>query len=164
MPRSLRRSALFALAFALAGTPLVAQAPGYPPIDTRQIFAEFHAEVLGELNEINAEWGEAWASDDSEALLDLYWDKAVVIPPGGSTPLRGQRAIHTWFEEHKAEFGAVEAFMLDFDASGGMAVVIGNYLLLNPGNASTLSAGPLMTVYLLRGRTWKIRSQVFTGG
>lgn len=110
-----------------------------------------------------ADWGEAWAEDRTEDVVDLYWENAVVIPPTGGPPLRGSRAIYDWFEGNKADFGGMEAFMLDFDASGGMAVVYGNYLLQQPGNAATLSTGPVVTVYLLRGRTWKIRSQVFTG-
>ena len=164
MPRLLRTTVLLSLASILPAGSLSAQAPGYQQIDVRQIFAEFHAEVLSQVNDLMAEWGDAWAVDDTELLLESYWENAVVIPPGGGVPLRGDRAISSWFEEHKAGFGAVEAFMLDFDASGGMAVVFGNYLLQNPGNATSQSSGPLMTVYLLRGRTWKIRSQVFTGG
>lgn len=153
-----------ALALVLAATarPTAAQAPGYPQIDNRQIFAEYHAEVLVSLNDLMARWGDAWAEDRVDALTDLYWENAILIPPQGGVPVRGQRAIRSWFEESLPAFGGMEAFMLDFDASGGMATVYGNYLLQQPGNANTLATGPLVTVYLLRGRTWKIRSQVFT--
>ena len=56
--------------------------------------------------------------------------------------------------------------MLDFDASGGMAQVFGNYMLMIQGGeqAGVMKQGPMMTIYLLRGRTWKIRSQVFMPG
>jgi uncharacterized protein (TIGR02246 family) len=147
---------------ARAGIPTraAAQAPGYPPVDNRQIYAEYHAEVLDQLNKLMARWGEAWADDDADDVADLYWENAVLIVPG-SPPFRGRDAIRTHFAAVLPEEGDVEAFMLDFDASGGMAVVYGNYRLSTAGEDRT---GPLVTVYLLKGRTWKIRSQVFTGG
>ena len=42
-----------------------------------------------------------------------------------------------------------------------MAVVYGNYKFQQKGEQR---AGPLVTVSLKRGRTWTIRSQVFTAG
>ena len=47
-----------------------------------------------------------------------------------------------------------------------MAQVFGNYMLTLQGGeaAGRLVQGPMMTIYLLRGRTWKIRSQVFLPG
>ncbi len=143
-----------------APAPAAAQAPGYPPVDNRRIYAEYHAEVLEQLNKLMARWGKAWEDDDAEEVTDLYWENAVLIMPG-KPPLRGRDAIRAYLAEVLPEEGAVEAFMLDFDASGGMAVVYGNYRLNVNGEDRS---GPLVTVYLLKGRTWKIRSQVFTGG
>jgi uncharacterized protein (TIGR02246 family) len=137
-----------------------AQAPGYPPVDNRRILAEYHAEVLEQLNKLMARWGKAWADDDADDVADLYWENAVLIVPG-SPPFRGRDAIRAHLAEVLPEEGDMEAFMLDFDASGGMAVVYGNYRLSTAGEDRS---GPLVTVYLLQGRTWKIRSQVFTGG
>jgi ketosteroid isomerase-like protein len=134
-----------------------AQAPGYEQIDTRSIMAEYHAEVIEQVNRVMGRWGAAWGRDDVDGVVDLYWDNAVLIPPGG-VPLRGLEAIREHLTRTLPTTGRMEAFMLDFDASGGMAVVYGNYMLEDGGTQRT---GPLITVYLQRGRTWKIRSQVF---
>lgn len=164
MRRFPRCALLLALVLAAAPRPAQGQAPGYPPVDNRKVFAEFHAEVLSSLNELMADWGQAWADDDVAELADLYWENAILIPPVEGAPLRGEDQIRRWFGNTLPELGGMEAFMLDFDASGGMAVVNGNYQLQGAGNANALASGPMVTVYLLRGRTWKIRSQVFTPG
>jgi len=147
-------------ALVLVASPVRAQAPGYDQIDTRRLLAEYHAEVIAQINRVMARWGEAWERDDLDRLADLYWDEAVVIPPG-EAPVRGLAEVREWMQRALAETTRIEAFMLDFDASGGMAVVYGNYLL--DGQDGRRRSGPLVTVYLQRGRTWRIRSQVFTG-
>lgn len=147
-----------ALSSALAVGSAAAQAPGYQQLDNRQLMAEYRAEVLQGINQVMDRWGRAWGRDDVEEVMDLYWDNATLIPPGGR-PLRGHGAIRGYFEASFPEHGTVEAFTLDFDASGGMAVVSGNYTLQSGG---VQSSGALTTVYLQRGRTWRIRAQVFT--
>jgi uncharacterized protein (TIGR02246 family) len=155
------RQPLPILALAVLGGVLpasaAAQAPGYQQIDTRSIMAEYNAEVIEQVNRVMGTWGEAWADDDADAAAGFYWENAVLIPYDG-TPLRGQDAIREYLSRTLPDRGRVEAFMLDFDASGGMAVVYGNYMLDDGG---TQRSGPLVTVYMQRGRTWKIRSQVF---
>ena len=156
MPRSaLPIAALFLALNAVAGS---AQAPGYQQLDTRQIMAEYHAEVLDGVNRVMDRWGRAWAADDVDRVADLYWDNASLIPPEGA-PRRGLDDIRKYLEEAMPRQGRVEAFMLDFDASGGMAVVSGNYTMDANGGQTR---GSLTTVYVQRGRTWKIRAQVFT--
>jgi len=159
-PRTLPLIALACSALLGGAHALAAQAPGYPPVDTRGIFAEYHAEVLEQLNHLMADWARAWKDDRADKVADLYWENAVLLEPG-LPPFRGRDAIRAHLEEALPLRGEVEAFMLDFDASGGMAVVYGNYQLSENG---TQRSGPLVTVYLLKGRSWKIRSQVFTGG
>lgn len=156
-----RRPTLLLLTAALAWIAPIdasAQAPGYEQVDTRSIMAAYHAEVIERVNRVMGSWGSAWGRDDVDGVADLYWESAVLIPPG-DTPLRGQEAIRGYLTLTLPTQGRIEAFMLDFDASGGMAVVYGNYLLEVDGIQRT---GPLVTVFLQRGRTWKIRSQVFS--
>lgn len=150
---------------ALTPPSILAQAPGYQQIDVGAIRAEYNAEVLTQINAHLADWGEAWANDRAEALTDLYWKDALLITPEG-VQRRGHGEIREYFDARLGEHGTVEAFMLDFDASGGMAQVFGNYMLTLQGGeaAGRLVQGPMMTIYLLRGRTWKIRSQVFLPG
>ena len=148
------------LALAVAFTPatLVAQAPGYQQIDTRQIMAAYHAEVLMGVNRVMDRWGTAWREDEVDRVVDLYWDNASLIPPEGP-PVRGEAALRAYLEDVLPKQGGMEAFMLDFDASGGMALVSGNYSVEVDGAPRR---GALTTVFLQRGRTWKIRSQIFT--
>lgn len=150
-----------ACAAGLAGT-ASAQAPGYPPIDPRSVRAEYTAEVLDRINDIVADWGDAWSTDDVDELIDQYWEDATLIPPGRA-PLRGTEQIRGYFEEVVGRHGYVEAFMTDFDASGGMAMISGNYMIgIQQGpRAGSQEAGPLVTIYMQRGRRWRIRAQVF---
>jgi uncharacterized protein (TIGR02246 family) len=147
-------------ALVLVASPLRGQAPGYDQIDTRRILAEYHAEVITQINRVMARWSDAWEKHDLDRLADLYWEEAVIIPRG-EAPVRGVPDLRRWMERTLAETTRIEAFMLDFDASGGMAVVYGNYLL--DSRDGTHRSGPVVTVFLQRGRTWRIRSQVFTG-
>ena len=156
---TLSKRAFPALAALVLAPPAAAQAPGYDQIDTRKILAEYHAEVISQINRVAERWGTSWAQDDVEGVLDQYWENAVLIVPG-ETPHRGAEAIDGYLRRVLPLQGGMEAFMLDFDASGGMAVVYGNYLVQESGQQRS---GPVVTVYLQRGRTWKIRSQVFTG-
>ena len=138
------------------------QAPGYQQLDVRSIRAEYTAEVLDRINDLLLEWGEAWANDRPDELAEYYWEDALLIPPEGGLH-RGRDEIQAYFEETLATHGSVEAFMLDFDASGGMSQVFGNYMLqMQQGpEAGSRKSGPLITIYVQRGRSWRIRSQVF---
>ena len=129
----MRRSAPIRLALSLASLSILpqggqAQAPGYQQLDNRTIMAEYHAEVIQQVNRLMSDWGEAWAADDVDALSELYWENAVLIPVGGGA-LRGRDAIRDYLATSLPDQGGIEAFMLDFDASGGMAVVYGNYMV-----------------------------------
>lgn len=156
---SLRRLSVPLLALALLAAPIriAGQAPGAPQVDPRAALAEYHAEVIWQVNRVLTEWAKAWEEDRLEQTAGFYWENAVLILPG-QIPLRGRDDIRKALSELLPDVGRVEPFMLDFDASGGMAVVYGNFRLEEAGAAQ---AGPLVTVFLQRGRTWKIRSQVF---
>jgi ketosteroid isomerase-like protein len=154
-----------ALAWVVGASHLHGQVPGYQQLDPRSVRAEYTAEVLDRINDHLADWGEAWANDRVDELTELYWDDAVLIPPEGGL-LRGRQEIRAYFDSVLAEHGHIEAFMLDFDASGGMSQVFGNYTLgIQQGDgAGSQRVGPMITVYMMRGRTWRIRSQIFLPG
>lgn len=151
-----------ALLTALLATSAAAQAPGYQQIDIGSVRAEYTAEVLDRINDILLEWSVSWSTDRIEPLMENYWPDAVLIPPDRD-PLRGATAIEEYFREVMPDHGQVEAFMLDFDASGGMAQVFGNYLIhvQRQGQSGRTLSGPVLTVYVQRGRHWRIRTQVF---
>jgi ketosteroid isomerase-like protein len=153
---------LACLTLVTLASPGAAQTPGYQQLDISAIHAEYNAEVLSHVNELLAEWGDAWANDRVDELAELYWEEAMLIPPDGN-PRRGREELRAYFQEALPNHGQIEAFMLDFDASGGMSQVYGNYMLgIQAGEgAGSQKSGPMMTVYLRRGRTWKIRGQFF---
>lgn len=140
-----------------AAAPAAAQAPGYPSVPIGSIRAEYVAEVIVQINAVLAEWGESWGADRVPELVDMYWDDALFIGPDGQLR-RGHDELAEYFSGALTGMGTVEAFMLDFDASGGMSQVFGNYLLEVDG---AQTSGTLLTVYVRRGRDWRIRSQVF---
>jgi ketosteroid isomerase-like protein len=164
---SLSRRALLAsaaVAALLLASPArgLAQAPGYPQLNPGAVKAEYLAEVLDRVNELLAEWGDSWSGDRADDLAELYAENAVLIPPDGPL-VRGRTAIRDYFGDVLADHGHIEAFMLDFDASGEMSQVFGNYMLgIQQGDgAGTQKSGPMITVYVRSGRTWLIRSQIF---
>lgn len=163
LPLAVNRTALVLGACLVGAAPsgISAQVPGYQQINPASIRAEYNAEVLDRINDLLADWGEAWATDRVDDLVDLYWEDAVLIPPDGA-PHRGRDRIREYLVEALPAQGHIEAFMLDFDASGGMAQVFGNYMLgILQGPAAETKTGPMLTVYAQRGRRWRIRSQVF---
>jgi len=147
---------------ALVPAQLTAQVPGGEQIPRGSVMAEYKAEVLTQVNSLLADWGNDWGLDRPQELSELYWEDALLIPPGGGL-MRGRAEILSYFTDTLSQHGRIEAFMLDFDASGGMAQVFGNYMLAiqQGAEAGSQQTGPLITVYLRRGRRWKIRSQVF---
>ena len=151
------RGVLISALFVLSAKGLAAQAPGYPSVPMGEMRAEYVAYVITEINDVLAEWGGHWGGDRIEDLVDMYWDDALFIAPDG-TLSRGRDELRTYFTEVLPRMGGIEAFMLDFDASGGMSQVFGNYMLTVDGVGTS---GPMLTVYVQRGRGWKIRSQVF---
>jgi ketosteroid isomerase-like protein len=136
---------------------LAGQAPGYPSVPIGQVRAEYVAEVIVQVNEVLADWGDHWVADQVDDLVDMYWEDALFIAPDGVLR-RGSEELRIYFSDALPSMGRVEAFMLDFDASGGMSQVFGNYTLEVDG---VQTSGPMLTVYVRRGRDWKIRSQVF---
>ncbi len=141
----------------VASPGLAAQAPGYQQVPRGQERAEYVAEVIVQINEVLADWGDHWGADRVDDLVGMYWEDALLIAPDQELK-RGSEDLRAYFTGALPSMGSVEAFMLDFDASGGMSQVFGNYML-EIGGVPT--SGPMLTVYVRRGRSWKIRSQVF---
>jgi len=136
---------------------VAAQAPGYPSVPIGEVRAQYVAEVLTRINEVLYDWGTSWAGDELDELVEMYWEDALMMAPDGSQK-RGHADLRMYFDSMLPRMGDAEAFMLDFDASGQMAQVIGSCLLEIDG---TQTSGPMLTVYVQRNRRWKIRTQVF---
>lgn len=139
-----------------------AQAPGYQGPDARQIRAEYRAEMIWEMNAVVDAWAKAWGRKDLDALADLYTEEAVIFDADGRAA-RGHAAVRDWLGERLPAWNAAEAYLQDFEASGGMAMAHSTYRI--EVDRATRSAGEItgdmITVFLLRGGDWRIRSQVF---
>ncbi len=156
----LRRAVFASSLLALLPAAAASQAPGYNGPDARQIRAEYRATVIGEINEAIADWTVAWSEDDFDTLEELYMDDAVIFPPVGP-PVRGPEAIEGWLQDVLPTQGLAEAFLQDFEAAGNMAAVQTNYRISVSDGPTSEVNGTLFTVFLQRGRSWLIRSQVF---
>lgn len=154
------------LALAALPSRAAAQAPGYKGPDARQLRAEYRAEVVWQMNQLMADWAEAWGKDDVDALARLYTDEAVVFPAEGGEPIRGSEAIRAWIAGAVAGQGNAEAYLQDFEASGGMAMAQSTYRIRLTGGGSTRgeATGQMITILLLQGNRWRIRSQIFLPG
>ena len=96
MSRTLVSAAAVTIAIALLPAEGLAQRlPGTPGGDGFSAAlnrAEFFADVMFHTDELLKKWREAWAADDTEALLDLYAEDAVIIFEQDE-PVRGHEAI-----------------------------------------------------------------------
>jgi uncharacterized protein (TIGR02246 family) len=152
---------LSALAGALCPNPASAQAD--TARGTSAFMAEFYADVIQHVNEVITDWRRAWREDDAQALSELYFEDARLVLPD-RTPIVGGEAIRAFFENELPGLGQIQTSVADFDASGRMAYVTGNFFMevqADSGTTETVT-GVYLTVILRRQRTWRIRSQVFT--
>jgi uncharacterized protein (TIGR02246 family) len=126
--------------------------------------AEYYADVIQHVNDVMTDWRRAWREDDAEALAELYFEDARLVLPGRA-PLVGGDAIRRFFRTELPGLGEVQTSSVDFDASGRMAYVTGNFFMeVQDGSGSTETVtGVHLTVILRRQRAWLIRSQVFVG-
>lgn len=148
----------YALAALAAASPLLAQAPGYRGPDARQIRAEYRAEVISHVNDALHLWAEAWTADDVETLTGLYLEEALLLVPG-EAPVQGAAGIQSWLRESLPRHGRGELHLQDFDAAGGMAMAYSTYRIQEEGGGER--QGKVISVFLLQGNRWRIRSQMF---
>lgn len=126
--------------------------------------AEFFADVMFHTDSLLKMWRAAWAADDTEALLELYTEDAVIIFEQDE-PVRGREAIQTKLASLLEESGEIQAAIGDFDASGRMGMVSGLLTVqMNNRTGSRTVTGIHLTVLTRPGRHWKIRSQVIRLG
>lgn len=159
-------TAVLALVFAgpVAAVQTMPGLPGGVPDGGSARRAEFYAAVMRGVNESLTAWQEAWASDDAAALAALYTEDALLVLPGGAV-LRGRDAIEEHFDSMLPSWGSVRASMVDFDASGEMALVGGSYhfaeQVQGDGMGPTRIAGLHVTVLMQSSGSWRVRSQMF---
>ena len=150
------------LALLGAGGARAQMLPGVPPADNRQEMREFNAAALRGVSSMLAEWRGAWARNDARQAARFYTEDALLLV-GEGKPLRGRQEIETGFAGILATSGVIQVAVEDFVASGNVAYAFGNFWYPTEQEED---APPVTGTYvmLLRrdGRTWKIRSQMFS--
>lgn len=154
---------LIALSATLLATPAAAQViPGAPTVNWDRDRNEYNTEVLKAYNDVMQAWRDAWQGEDAKAMAALYSDRAHLILPDAEL-IQGRDSIQS--ELAKALPGVVEVRtgLSEFMASDRTAYALGPfwYRIRDGENTRTL-IGTYVTILIREGRTWKIRTQMFT--
>lgn len=159
-PGAAGRHVIVILATLLIPRPLVAQ---LVPGTNRggDAAREYQAYIIRNVTELMSDWGSAWSADDRDALVDLYTEDAVLMPPEGNT-IHGRDALAEHFRQLIPATTGVTAAVADFDARGAMAYASGTYSYgIRRGSTTVRRTGTHVTVMVREGNTWLIRLQTF---
>lgn len=128
----------------------------------RAFLADYFADVITNTGWTIDGWHVAWAADDVPGAVDAYWPEAQLIFPDRQ-PIIGETGLAEFYAELLPTVGRMHTSMLDFDASARMAFLTGPffYEILKDGASPERVEGTHMTIFVRKGRNWKIRSQIF---
>jgi hypothetical protein len=101
----------------------------------------------------------AWSAHDSVGIFALFSANAVLQLPGEAVAVSGARAraaVHTMFQRA----GELHFVTLDYDASGRLGVLVGQYYFDVPGGAGL--TGYFGLVIDWHENKWQVRSLIFT--
>lgn len=158
--RSLSLLALFSVLGAGAARAQVLPIPRGP--DTKAEMRMFNAESLRGVSSMLAEWRGAWARNDAREAARYYTDDALLLI-GDGKPLRGRQEIERGFTGILATSGVIQVGVDDFVASGNVAYAFGQFWYQGEeGDGSPAVEGTYVMLFRRDGRSWKIRSQMFS--
>ncbi|MGH9339866.1 MAG: YybH family protein [Acidobacteriota bacterium] len=150
-------SRLLALAVVLVATGCA------QPVDEAP--AQDSAQVQQQIEQRNAELTAAFNSKDNEAMLALYTEDAISLPPNQSM-VEGKEAIRQSMQQ--MEGSGVQASNLqltthDVEVSGDTAVEVGNYTIdiTLPDGSSMTDRGKYLTVWKNEGGTWMVHRDIY---
>jgi len=161
--RLLCRSVLLAFIAVLGAGAARAQVLPVPRgADSKQEMREFNAESLRGVSGMLAEWRGAWARNDARGAARFYTDDALLLI-GDGKPLRGRQEIESGFGGILSTSGVIQVAVDDFVASGNVAYAFGNFWYQGEqGESAPAVAGTYVMLFRRDGRSWKIRSQMFS--
>ncbi len=135
--------------------------PGGRGQSSSGVQAEYFADVIQHANQLMTDWRRAWREDDLDALAEFYTENATLGLPGVEV-LHGREAITQHLSGLLPESGEVQTSLLDFDASGRIGYLYGNFSMTatQSDNGSAVQ-GTVVTIIYRKGRDWLIRSQHF---
>jgi uncharacterized protein (TIGR02246 family) len=167
LARSLRFSmALGALATAtaLSVAPAAAQVNPIQGGHQRQDVMQYNVESMQEYQNIVREWTTAWSRSDIRRVSRLYVDDATFVPVGGEM-LLGRQEIEESLRELVPRRRDMQLQISDFEVRGTLLYGMGTFTYresLDGEAGSRTVTGTYMTVMQRNGRTWRIRSQIFS--
>lgn len=125
--------------------------------EARRARAEYRARVLEQVRGRMERWREAWNGDDADAIVRFYSDDAVYRPPR-SGALRGSELVGRFMAQALPLAGEIQTGLTDLEGSGRYVYLAGPWQHEQDGQ--TWSGDFVMVLEM--GRTWQIRSQLFS--
>lgn len=117
-----------------------------------------NAGELDAIKAINGAWAGHYNVGDADALTNLYWDDAVLMPPGVPAS-KGHEAIRAYFgadiEGARAAGLTMNIEHGPISVSGTLAWQDGTFQVTNASGA-TVDAGKYLSVLEKRGETWRL--------
>lgn len=150
---------LAGLVCALTPSVALAQIPGGSASNSDRWRASFRAAVLSQVRPVMESWQRAWTGQEGASIDEHYSLDAVLAPPGG-TLIGGRDQIAEFAKSARGRVAALNASMLDFDASDGLAYLSGTWDAV-PADGGVGASGRIVTMLLKSEGTWLIRSQLF---
>ena len=115
-----------------------------------------------QIREASKAWDEAFNAEDLGAIIELYADGAVSMPPGFPA-LEGKEAISQDFEYIFANFDwEHETTIVSLLMSGNVAVERGAYTMSEGGE--TFEAGKHIVIRQKHGNAWLVASEIWNSG
>jgi uncharacterized protein (TIGR02246 family) len=156
---------VFVLAFALPlAAPLQAQVNPIQGGNQRQDVLQYSMESMQEYQNVVRDWTSAWSRADVGRTARFYLDDATFVPEGGVV-VQGRREIERSLRELLPRRRDMRLQISDFEVRGTLLYGLGTFTYQEStdanGGTRTVS-GTYMTVMQRNGRTWRIRSQIFS--
>jgi len=119
---------------------------------------EAKAGELDAIKAVNGAWADHYNAGNAEALTNLYWDDAVLMPPGAPAS-KGHEAIRAQFvgdiEGSKSAGLTMNIDHGPISVSGTLAWQDGTFRVTDASGA-TVDAGKYLSVLEKRGESWRL--------
>ncbi len=158
------RSLLLSALLSAAAVPVQAQVNPIQGGNQRQDVLQYSVESMQEYQDVVRQWTSAWSRADAGRTARFYLDDATFVPDGGVL-LQGRREIERSLREILPRRRDMQLQISDFEVRGTLLYGLGTFSyredVEGTGGYRTVS-GTYMTVMQRNGRTWRIRSQIFS--
>lgn len=157
-------TAVLLLGSLLVATPLAAQVIPIHGGSQRQDQMLYAAETLEEYQRIVRTWTSAWDRGNTRELARLYRDDATLVPQGGVI-LQGRQEIAPVLDSLVRDRNSFRINLVEYEVRGTLFYALGSFTYHEAGNGNGGAepvSGTVMTILQRDGRTWRIRSQIFS--